>query len=195
MTEKQLKFTLVLVSAFAASVLVFMLIRKNRQTQRANAERENEKRENNENMNGFYNNSDSLAAINHNPTNLINDGSSWIGKIDTPERIIKEGRSTRFCAFENDYFGLRAALINLKNGYFSKGLTTISKIISKWAPSSENNTDKYIENVAKMTGIDKDVKLNVDDKGQIFELLRAIAYIDGGFIGDDIIRKVIKDNL
>lgn len=196
MTEKQLKFTLVLVSAFAASVLVFMLIRKNRQTQKAN-ERDEKKILNDfefMELNGIYDNPDSLAAINHNPTNIIKSSAQWEGKTLTPLKIIVEGRNTRFEAFENDYFGIRAALLNLKNGYFNKGKNTLEKIISKWAPATENNTTNYINTAVKLTDWDKDKVINEKNNAEMFILLKTIAKIDGGFNGDKIIKQVVEEN-
>jgi hypothetical protein len=50
--------------------------------------------------------------------------------------------------------GIRAGLVNLYNGYFSKFLT-IRQLIEKYAPSSDNNdTESYIRRVAVNSGVD-----------------------------------------
>lgn len=196
MSQKQLKLALIFVSVFAACGLLFLLIRKNRQTQKTN-EREEKKILNDfefMELNGIYDNPDSLAAINHNPTNIIKSSAQWEGKTETPKKLIVEGRNTRFEAFKNDYFGIRAALLNLKNGYFNKGKNTLEKIISKWAPATENNTTNYINTAVKLTDWDKDKVINEKNNAEMFILLKTIAKIDGGFNGDKIIKQVVEEN-
>ena len=186
MSQNTAKFVLISVSVFAVWYLIFRLIRR-RKT-------EKEAKDMKVNLNGVYDNKNSLAAINHNPTNIIKSNYNWEGKTSTPKEIINAGRSARFEAFENDYFGLRAALVNLKNGYFAKGYNTISKIINKWAPPTENNTTAYINYVSTVTGIDKDKVLTYNDKNTLYLLIKAIAKRDGGFNGDELIKFVIHKN-
>ena len=193
MSKQGAKFTLVSLSVFAVGVLIFMLYRKKRQMDAKTDARSDENNTNN--MNGYYTDKNSLAAINHNPANLTDNESKWVGRVPTPERLIKEGRPTRFVAFDNDFHGLRAAFINLKNGYFAKNYNTIEKIITKWAPPKENNTAGYIDYVSKSMGIDKNETLNPKDKGQMFLLLRAICVKESGFLGDDLITKAINENI
>lgn len=50
-------------------------------------------------------------------------------------------------------FGIRAAYRLLENSYINKGFNTIEKIVSRWAPPSENDTKKYIQFVAEKTKI------------------------------------------
>ena len=40
-------------------------------------------------------------------------------------------------------------------------LYTIRGIVSKWAPASENNTEAYIRNVSRLTGIDPDENIGI----------------------------------
>ena len=40
-------------------------------------------------------------------------------------------------------------------------LYTIRAIVSRWAPSSENNTEAYIANVSRLTGIHPDEPLGI----------------------------------
>ena len=42
-----------------------------------------------------------------------------------------------------------------------ESLYTIRAIISRWAPPNENNTKRYIENVARLTGITPDEPLGI----------------------------------
>ena len=186
MSQNTAKFVLISVSAFAVLYLIFRLIQKRRSTEITGVTME---------LNGKYDDSNSLAAINHNPTNIRKSKYNWEGKTDTPQKLIKEGRSTDFEAFVSDYYGLRAALVNLKNGYFSKGYNTVAKIIYRWAPPTENNTEGYINYVCKVMGVDRDLVLDYNNKNTMFLLLKAIAKRDGGFNGDEIIKYVIYKNI
>lgn len=70
-----------------------------------------------------------------------------------------------------------AAMAGLLKSYASKGVDTISSIISKWAPSSENDTSAYIAAVAKQTGINPNQHLSGD---QYAAVQNAIATHENG---------------
>ncbi|MBR6964278.1 MAG: hypothetical protein IKH86_11720 [Prevotella sp.] len=61
-----------------------------------------------------------------------------------------------FCQFSSMEYGFRAAFKVLSTYYHKHHLTTIEKMISRWAPPNENNTLRYIDFVAKYTGIESD---------------------------------------
>ena len=63
--------------------------------------------------------------------------------------------------------------------YESRGLNTIRKIISTYAPKNENNTEAYIRSVAKSLGIDPDALLEgTDDQNRMIE--RGIIEMEDG---------------
>lgn len=62
------------------------------------------------------------------------------------------GSQKGFCTFETLELGYRAALVLARNHVW-KGNSTLAKLISVWAPESENNTGRYISFVAKSTGL------------------------------------------
>lgn len=64
--------------------------------------------------------------------------------------------------------------------YAARDLNTVTKIISTWAPSSENNTYAYIMAVADALDVDPDAKINVGNR--LPELARAIAKHENGYI-------------
>lgn len=172
-----LKLLLVFTSIFAVCGLLFMLRKKTR------------KMKQNTEKNGVYSNKNSLAALNHNPTNIIKTASKWEGETETPQIIKQNNRSERFKAFESDYYGILAAYNNLKS-YFNRGYNTVRKIITRWAPPSENDTGAYIANIAKSVGVGADEVLSIDKHA--FRLLKEIARIESGFSGDDIILSVVN---
>ena len=61
-------------------------------------------------------------------------------------------------------------------GYMAQGNNTISKIVSKWAPGSENNTGAYIADVSNKTGIDAN---SVLDAAQLGKVRQAMADHEG----------------
>ena len=84
---------------------------------------------------------------NNNPLNIVKSlYNTWQGEI-------KPSRDKNFCQFETMAYGCRAALKLLRTYYEKYKCTTISKIVRRWAPETENNVLAYIRNVSRMTGI------------------------------------------
>lgn len=79
---------------------------------------------------------------NNNPLN-IRKGSQWKGLVRTPEE-------KHFCVFSSMLYGIRAALVLLRTYKYRYHCVTISQIISRWAPPSENDTNKYIDMVVSL---------------------------------------------
>lgn len=65
------------------------------------------------------------------------------------------GEYAGFVMFSDVYYGLRAAIV-LLNRYIKFGYNTPAKIISRWAPSTENNTVNYIKYVCFHAGFTRD---------------------------------------
>lgn len=76
------------------------------------------------------------------------------------------GNDGRFAVFESMEDGIRAAIALLQS-YAARGIDTVQSIISKWAPSSENNTKAYVDAVAKQMGVSPDAHLNADQLSQV----------------------------
>ena len=53
-------------------------------------------------------------------------------------------------------------------------LDTITSIINRWAPSTENNTSAYIMDVCDRTGFDADAHLNLADEDDLLAVVHAI---------------------
>ena len=67
-----------------------------------------------------------------------------------------------FVQFKSLEYGWRAAFYLLTLTYYHKyRLYTIRGIIRKWAPPSENQTEAYIANVSRLTGIDPDEPIGI----------------------------------
>jgi len=96
---------------------------------------------------------------NQNPLNIRRTGNDkWQG-------LSERQQDSEFCQFRSLVWGWRAAFHLLTRTYYKKyGLDTIRKIISRWAPPKENHTQRYIENVSRLTGIGFDEPLGDPEK-------------------------------
>ena len=86
---------------------------------------------------------------NNNPLNIRrNPKNRWQGL-----RKVQTDKS--FCQFTEMKWGLRAA-IRLMENYIRQGLQTPRQIIGRWAPPSENDTQKYVEHACQRAGLEAD---------------------------------------
>lgn len=114
---------------------------------------------------------------NNNPLN-IRKGTKWKG-------LRAEQTDKDFCQFESITYGMRAGLkllINYVSGNNSAHITfnTIRKVISRWAPPSENATEKYIDFVSRETGISAGAVLRADDASMLIPVAIAMAFVECG---------------
>ena len=92
---------------------------------------------------------------NCNPLNIRRTKTVWQGQRS-------EQQDGSFVQFDGMKWGWRAAFYLLTRTYYHKyRLYTIRGIISRWAPSIENNTEAYISNVSRLTGIDPDEPIGI----------------------------------
>jgi len=114
---------------------------------------------------------------NNNPLN-IRKGNNWQG-----ER--KNQTDPAFEQFESMTYGLRAGFKVLKN-YQTESLPrqkradTIRKIVRRWAPPSENNTARYIQTVAELTGCHPDEVIHFTDRRKMVALVHAMCRVECG---------------
>jgi hypothetical protein len=114
---------------------------------------------------------------NNNPLNIVK-GNSWKG-----ERVNQTDK--RFEEFESMAMGLRAGFILLRN-YIEGTKTrptkfnTIRKIVSRWAPPSENYTQRYIDNVCKWSGLLPDEVVQFRERKKMVAIVQAMAKMECG---------------
>lgn len=114
---------------------------------------------------------------NNNPLN-IRKGSTWEG-----EKKIQTDPS--FEQFETLQYGIRAGLKLIQNhvsGFNGSRppRNTIRKLISVWAPPSENATEAYIMFVCQhVFKLPSDI-IHADDKKLICDIARAMAFVECG---------------
>lgn len=85
-----------------------------------------------------------------------------------------------FKQFETLEWGYRAIFM-LLHTYRVRGYgDTIAKMISRYAPPFENNTEAYISRVCQQTGIDRDQRLNTLNSVQMIPIVSAISAVENG---------------
>lgn len=77
-------------------------------------------------------------------------------------------------------WGVRAAFMILRNYIERHKLNTIEKIISRWAPSNENNTAVYIKTVSALSGIKPNEAIFYENSPQMVQLFLAMCYVENG---------------
>lgn len=108
---------------------------------------------------------------NNNPLN-IRKGINWKG-----ERPIQTDKA--FEQFESMEMGLRAGFVLLRN--YIEGrvgshvpYNTIRKIVSRWAPSSENDTALYIDHVSRWSALYPDEVIHFRDRAKMIAIVDAM---------------------
>lgn len=116
-----------------------------------------------------------LGVKNNNPANI---------RYSSLNKWKHQGKPNKgFCTFDSPVWGVRALLILIRKYRFSYGLDSVSRIISRFAPSSENDTVSYIKYVCNALGVSPDEELNLDffffaEFSQLYKLCHAICFIE-----------------
>lgn len=98
----------------------------------------------------------SRGIRNNNPGNIRRSSTNWLGLSSTQS-------DSEFCQFENMEYGVRALLVLLRTYYNKHNCNTTKKIISRFAPLVENNTEKYIKYVCDFYRISSESKMSLCD--------------------------------
>ena len=88
------------------------------------------------------------------------------------------GSTRGFADFESVEMCRRAGAYLLMRSYRKAACKTIEKVISRWAPKSENDTENYIKFVCKMTGLSRTMQLVFDN--DYASILAAMEIIENG---------------
>ena len=102
----------------------------------------------------------------------------WLGQIGPDDR--------GFARFDTMVHGIRAAAKDVLSGFRQArssggqaGEDTVREIITEWAPPSENDTEAYVQAVARAMDVDPDQQL-MPTHDTLVALLRAIFYHENG---------------
>jgi hypothetical protein len=106
----------------------------------------------------------------NNPGNLRRTSINWKGKL--------KNSNNPFEIFTSLAYGTRALLLQLQTD-IQRGNNTINLLIRKYAPSHENDTQTYINNVVNLTGF-KSNDILKPTKSTLFKLSKAISLQETG---------------
>ena len=109
---------------------------------------------------------------NNNPGNIDRNTTKWLGMAD-------KQTDARFIVFKEMKYGCRAILKLLSNYYIKYNLCTVKDIISRWAPTTENDTTAYYKKVAKDLGVNPEEKI-ILTKNMCIALGKAITQYECG---------------
>lgn len=122
-----------------------------------------------------------MIGIN-NPFNIRYDSRNrWIGL---------DGQTRGFCNFNSLEFGVRAACVLVMRSYRKKNIVSVSDIVMRFAPSSENDTDVYINYICSSNGWFP-FRIVVK-KADYVRLLRSMSCFEGNCVSSSFIEYVIK---
>lgn len=130
----------------------------------------------------------------NNPLNIrYSEKNEWLGQT---------GERNGFCVFSEEKFGWRAAFVLLKN-YYKKGYRSISQIIHRFAPASENPTSSYVSFVCdklqqfgyEAYGVEfKDAALDLGNDMVVVDLLVVMSMFETGQeCQSNYVRSQLKD--
>lgn len=103
-------------------------------------------------------------------------------------------KSGKFAVFPTLDEGVLASARQLQI-YGGRGINTVNDIVTKWAPSSENDTAEYIRHVVKTTGFGANEKLNLNDPAILAKLISAMATKEGAGnrVGEGTVIKIFNN--
>ena len=125
---------------------------------------------------------------NNNPGNIKVSGDDWQGA---------SGDDGKFVKFDSPEMGARAMAKILNNYQKKYGLKTIKDIVSRWAPSGDNNDpDGYANYVANNIGIDSNAEVDFAKNPELqAKVMRHMIDFEGGkgseYFTPDVIRSGI----
>jgi hypothetical protein len=108
---------------------------------------------------------------NNNPLNIRHSADRFRGEIASTDKSFK--------TFSSLAYGYRAAFVILGT-YLSQGCNTIEKIISRWAPPAENDTESYISQVEKYSGVPRHKELTSASGTEYMMIVAAMSFVENG---------------
>lgn len=110
---------------------------------------------------------------NNNPGNIRINGDLFQGEI-------RPSKDRSFKQFEMMAYGYRAVFRILSNYRKNYGLDTIRKMIGRWAPENENDTDAYVKAVSDYAGIPADDPVDINDREQMTRIVAGMSKVENG---------------
>ena len=120
---------------------------------------------------------DPRGLRNKNPGNIdrTNPRTPWQGAVPASQLT-----DSRFEQFRSAEWGIRALARVLITYQDKHNLNSVRAIIDRWAPPVENNTDAYIQAVARSIGTGTNQRIDVHDYAVMLPLVKAIIQHENG---------------
>lgn len=115
----------------------------------------------------------SRGLRNNNPGNIRINSDNFLGEV-------KPSQDSAFKQFKTMDYGYRAIFVILTNYINKYGANTIAKIITRWAPPNENNTQAYINTVAARSGINANTLLDMNSGEELIKIVAEISFVENG---------------
>lgn len=116
---------------------------------------------------------------NNNPLNIRINTDKFVGEV-------QPSKDKAFKQFDTMAHGYRAAFRILKNYINNYKCDTIRKIISRWAPATENDTLAYVMTVSSRAGISPDEPISADNREMMVRIVAAMSYVENGVEADRV---------
>jgi hypothetical protein len=110
---------------------------------------------------------------NRNPGNIRRSKHKWQGLAETQT-------DPDYLQFSESVWGIRALAKVLLTYDQRHVLRTIEAMISRWAPSTENDTEAYIKSVCADSGLDRRAVIDCRDPHKMLALVKAIIRHENG---------------
>ena len=115
----------------------------------------------------------SRGIRNCNPGNIRHSAVCYQGEVSPSQ-------DSAFKQFRSMAWGYRAMFVLLDTYRKRYGLDTIRKMISRYAPASENNTEAYIAAVCDWTGMGADEAVDTRSRRDMVPLVAAMSRVENG---------------
>lgn len=110
---------------------------------------------------------------NNNPGNIRLNGIPYEGEIQpSKDRLFKQ--------FKSMAYGYRAMFVVLHTYARKYGINTIEGMISRYAPASENHTQKYIDAVSEWSGVPGTSHITTTNADVMIPIVAAMSRVENG---------------
>lgn len=110
---------------------------------------------------------------NNNPGNIRQSSVRYTGEVQPS----KDGAFKQFQSME---YGYRAMFVLLHTYARKHGIDTIEKMISRYAPATENHTQKYIDVVSEWSGVPATSHLTTTNAEVMIPIVAAMSRVENG---------------
>lgn len=115
------------------------------------------------------------------PRGIRNNNPGNLNFMHQKGAVLEPGSDARFAKFPSSKEGLKALAIQLVRYYNVYNINTIKDIVSKWAPSSDNNnTTIYAKNVARYVNTEPTTQIKLTDLDILTKIMEAIILMENG---------------